>query len=378
MIVGSMEMRSKDSADVINAIVCCDRPLSRVGLFDYVWSDTLTKWAASEGYSVDDQGKPISPEEYFGFDLVGAGGWVQTLPRYGPGSDEVLDETDEWVVKRSGAGAVLKTWKHKSGTPEHMDFHMTSRRIWEETYRPLLLEVDRGRFNIEDTRKKLQHHREQGYWTYFGALFVCEMMRCSMGDVCMLESMLLDPDWIRDYCRVYTDLYKACYKILFEEAGKPDGVWIYEDLGYRNGLFCSPSVLRSLIFPYCAEIVDFFHSYDLPVILHSCGRITEALPLIVEAGFDGLHPMEAKAGCDIMTFADKYGEDLAFFGGLDIRVLESGDRGLIRSEVTALVEGLKARGARFVFGSDHSVSTNVALADLKFAHDVYREHMAYA
>ena len=100
--------------------------------------------------------------------------------------------------------------------------------------------------------------------------------------------------------------------------------------------------------------------------------------MLVDAGFDALHPMEAKAGCDVMEFAETYGDKLAFFGGLDIRILESGDRDLIRSEVTALIEGLKARGARYVFGSDHSISTGVALADLHFAHDVYREHMVYA
>jgi hypothetical protein len=38
---------------------------------------------------------------------------------------------------------------------------------------------------------------------------------------------------------------------------------------------------------------------------------------------------------------------------------------------------MKALGARFVFASDHSISTNVAYADFAYALDVYREHMAY-
>ena len=372
-----MEIARKDSSDVINAIIRRDRPLSRVGLFDYLWTETVDRWVAGEGYPVDGDGKPVAGEEAFEFDMVGAGGWIQAFPKFGPDVGEVLDETDEWIVKRNGAGAAMKTWKRRSGTPEHVDFHMTSREIWEADYRPHLLAIDRGRFDVEGTKQKLQRFKAQGLWTYHGLMFVCEMMRSSMGDVCMLESMLLDPEWIADYCRVYTDLYKACYKALFEEAGTPDGIWIYEDLGYRNGLFCSPKVLGELVVPYYAEIVEFFHSYDLPVILHSCGRITEALPMLVDAGFDALHPMEVKAGCDVMAFADTYGDRLAFVGGLDIRVLESGDRDLIRSETIKLVEGLRARGARYVFGSDHSISTGVALADLRFAHEVYREHMAY-
>jgi hypothetical protein len=42
-------------------------------------------------------------------------------------------------------------------------------------------------------------------------------------------------------------------------------------------------------------MVDFFHGYGLPVILHTCGSTAQALPLILEAGFDGLNPMERKA-----------------------------------------------------------------------------------
>lgn len=89
-----------------------------------------------------------------------------------------------------------------------------------------------------------------------------------------------------------------------KEAGKPDGVWLYEDLGFNKGLFCSPSILENLIFPYYKEMVDFFHGYDLPVVLHSCGGIKEALDLIVGAGFDALNPMEAKAGCDVVSWEE--------------------------------------------------------------------------
>lgn len=202
-------------------------------------------------------------------------------------------------------------------------------------------------------------------------------MRQSMGDVCMYESLLLQPDWVHDYNRVYTDFFKTHFRVLIEEAGKPDAIWLCDDLGYRNRLFCSPKVLEELIVPYYKEIIEFFNSYDLPVLFHSCGAVEQAVPLIVEAGFVALNPMERKAGNDPLKYAEQYGDKLAFIGGLDARVLESGDRELIRREVVALIEGMKERHARFVFGSDHFISTNVAYADLQYALDVYREHMAY-
>jgi len=350
------------------------KPADRVGLLDSPWWDTLEKWV-EQGYPVNEEGKPADAVDHFAFDMCCVGGWFDLMPLRG--HSELLEETEEWAVRRNGAGAALKYWKHKSGTPEHIDFRMTSRRVWDRDYRPHLLDVDRERLDIEGAAKNLAKRRGQGLWTFYGHLFIWENMRQSMGDTCMYESLLLDPDWIHDYNRVYTDFFKAHFKVLIEEAGKPDGIWIYEDLGYRNGLFCSPRVLEELIFPYYKELVEFFHSYDLPVVFHSCGGVEEGLPLIVAAGFDALNPMEVKAGCDALRFAERYGDRLAFVGGLDARILESGDRELIRKGVTRLIEGMKAMDICYVFGSDHSISTNVRYADFKYALDVYREHMMY-
>ena len=68
---------------------------------------------------------------------------------------------------------------------------------------------------------------------------------------------------------------------------------------------------------------------------------------------------------------------MTFSGGLDARVFESGDRDLIQSRVVEMVEGMKARGAYYIFGSDHSLSTNIRYADFQLAINVYRDHMMY-
>lgn len=236
---------------------------------------------------------------------------------------ELVEETDAWEVKRNGAGAALKYWKHKSGTPEHIDFVMTTREVWERDYRSQLLELDPARLKIDEMRKKYAEAHDAGMWTHFGHMFIWELMRQSMGDVTMYESLVLDPAWVHDYNQVYTEFFKKHFAYAFEQVAVPDGVWIYEDLGYKNGLFASPKVLREVIFPYYKELVAFFHSYDLPVVLHTCGSTAEAMPLILDAGFDAVNPMERKAlNNDPFVFADKYGDQIAFIGGLDARVFE--------------------------------------------------------
>jgi len=350
------------------------RRADHVPIHDSPWGDTVRKWV-TQGMPTDEKGNPTNAVDHFEFDMAGCGGWFDWMAKRGV--QDVIEETDDWKVVRNGNGAALKWWKGKSGTPEHIDFLMTSRDVWDRDYRPHLAEFEPDRVNVESARNSLAQRRSQGKWTFYGHQFIWENMRASMGDVTMYMALIDDPEWVHDFNRVYTDMWKAAFRILIEEAGKPDGVWVYEDLGYRDRLFCSPTVLADVIFPYYAELVEFFHSYDLPVVLHSCGFQEPMIPLAIEAGFDALNPMEVKAGNDILRFAEQYGDTIAFVGGLDARILESGDRDVIRDGVTRFIRGMKARGARFVYGSDHSLSTNIDYGDFRYSLDVYREEMAY-
>jgi uroporphyrinogen decarboxylase len=376
------------------------KPAERVALRGSPWADTVAnwvrqgyptrtvyrdvgenRWCAEDGRAVEvtvagEYEEPVPVWEHFGYDMVGVGPWMNIEPLRD--HSEVVEETDEWEVRRNGAGASLKFWKHKSGTPEHIGFVMTTREVWERDYRPYLLDLDPERVKVDEMRESKATLDAAQVWTHYGHMFVWESMRQSMGDVTLYQSLLLDPAWVHDYNRVYTDFYKTHFKFMFDQVGMPDGIWLYEDLGYKNGLFASPQVLGELIFPYYAELIDFFHSYDLPVVLHTCGSTAAALPLIVDAGFDALNPMERKAqDNDPFLFAEQVGEDLAFVGGLDARVLETNDREVIQREVSEYLEGMKARGARLVFCTDHSISTNTRYDSYRYALDVFREHMAY-
>ena len=114
--------------------------------------------------------KPVDPFHYFEFDLHRSAGFFDTEPIFG--HEEILEETEEWEIVRNGAGAALKWWKHKSGTPEHIDFQMASREIWLEQYRPHLLTVDKRRFNgkwwgdrnLEEDRAEFALARQRGQW----------------------------------------------------------------------------------------------------------------------------------------------------------------------------------------------------------------------
>jgi uroporphyrinogen-III decarboxylase len=88
--------------------------------------------------------------------------------------------------------------------------------------------------------------------------------------------------------------------------------------------------------------------------------------------------MERKAnGNDPFLFAQKYKDKLVFIGGMDVRVFESNDKSLIKKEIAYYLDGMKLRGARLLFASDHSITPNVHYDTYRFALDCYREHMVY-
>lgn len=369
-----------NSRDLIHGLLTKGR-YDRVGLYEHFWPETVPGWVP-QGYPThtvlrDGQEvvEPVDFHDHFGFDMDRCWGPFETVPIRG--QREVLEESDEWVITRNGAGAAFKRWKHHSGPPEHVDFAMSSRAIWERDYRSHLLDFDPTRIDFERARDTLTRAQAAGRWVFYGHLFAWEIARQSLGDINLYQSLVTDPDWILDFNRVYTDFFKAHFRALFEVVGLPDGIWLYEDLAFRGRLFASPRTFGKLLLPFEAELVEFFHGFGLPVVLHSCGCVTQALPLIVEAGFDALQPMEIKAGCDPLAYAQQYRDKLAFIGGLDIRILETNDRELIRQGVSDLVKGMKAHDARFIFHSDHSITTAVTYDSYRLALDVYQECMAY-
>ncbi|HUU69343.1 MAG TPA: uroporphyrinogen decarboxylase family protein [Planctomycetota bacterium] len=352
------------SREIIAALLRREIP-ERMGIYEHYWGETVPAWQ-KQGFP-----ETAKVEDYFGYDIQGVGGWFDTGIR--PGfQEEVIEETDEWKVRKDGRGATLKYWKAKSGTPEHIAFEVTTPEAWRP-FRESLLTLNTKRIDIDAMRTAMKEATPTGRFRVYGHLFIFETMRGTLGDVCMLESFLLEPEWIKDFCRVYTEHYKIHYDYIFREVGLPDGMFIYEDLGFRNGLFCSPRTLAELVIPFYKELVGFFHDHKLPVILHRCGDIRQAVPLIIEAGFDCLQPMEAKAGNDVLEFAKLYGTKLSYMGNIDVTVLNRNDDRLTRAEVEHKVGTLAKMRIPYIFHSDHSLPPDINFGTYKLAVETFRK-----
>jgi uroporphyrinogen decarboxylase len=266
---------------------------------------------------------------------------------------EVVEEDEDTVLTRDGNGALLRRHKKHDATPEHVDFMVRDRELWEERIKPLL-KPDRRRINFEGYRAAKAHAAATNRFFCWGGVNVFESMHPVSGHEYMLMGMALDPDWVRDMVNTFAELTVQMQEILFAEEGEPDGIWFYEDMGFKQRPFMSADMYREIVEPGHKLTCDACHARGLPVIMHSCGFVEPLLPGMIRAGVDCLQVLEVKAGMDPLRIKRQFGDELVLFGGMDARNLVANDIDAIRAELDEKIPVLKENYG-YILHSDHSI-----------------------
>jgi uroporphyrinogen decarboxylase len=338
------------------------QPVDRVGLFEVFWQETARSWS--------DQGHFAKPEmvsDHFGLDVRRAGGEITpmtwkllNLVADLDAGETILEETDTVRTVRNGNGALLRWRKDGSGAPEHVDFLVKGRKDWEEHIRPKLL-------NTKDYHRRIDWQRyratrtdcaQKSVFLAAGVVAAFDLMNELCGHEGVLTGMAMDPDWVRDMCDVYAKVSIDLLETLLAAEDMPDGLWVWDDLGFKHRPFMSPAMYGELVFPAHKRLFDFAHSRKLPVVLHCDGFVEALIPQLIEAGIDCLQPIEVKAGMDLLKLKKAFGERIAFIGGMDARELLTNDLGRVRHELESKLPQAMA-GSGYVLQVDHSVPAGV-------------------
>jgi len=324
-------------------------PVDRISAYEAFWSDTHRAWEADGKVKPDDDF-----DDLFNFDLsvCGCFNLVADLD-FKP---VVLEETEETILRLDGNGAQLRHHKLHSSTPEHVGFTVTEREQWE-AYKPLLV-PDERRINFDAYREVKKKADAAGRFFMWGGVNVFECMHPIAGHENMLMGMVEDPDWIFDMVNTYQNLLLGLQEILFAKEGQPDGIWYWEDMGFKERPFMSPRHYKELIFPAHKKTVAFAHERKMPVIMHSCGYVEPLLPGMVEAGIDCLQVIEVKAGMDLLKIYKDWGDRLSLMGGIDVRVLYSNDLEAVERELQSKLPIVMGNNG-YLLHSDHSIPHTV-------------------
>ena len=339
--------------------ILAHEPVDRIGVFEHFWNDTCVDYVA--------KGKIPAGEdfdEHFGLDMSVF--WVLNLVLDLDFEPVTVSEDADTYCVRDGNGALLRQHKHHDTTPEHIEYAIKCQDDWGKVKHMLENTAnDERRIDFSAYREKKQAAEKGGRFFCIGGVNVFEAMHPISGHEHMLVGMALEPDWILDMAATYTRLIIRLQKLLFEREGLPDGVWYYEDMGFKERPFMSPAMYEELIMPSHKQTFDHAHSLGLPVIVHSCGFVEPLLPGMIAAGMDCLQVIEVKAGMDLLRIYREHGDKIALMGGIDVRKLYTNDKKMIDEELERIIPIVK-QGFGYVAHSDHSIPKTVEYETFRY------------
>ncbi len=361
----------------------------RVPIHDSPWTAAIQRWH-NEGLP-----REVSPAEYFDYELVGFG--ADTSPCF---PIEIVDEDEEYILRTTQHGGLRRDHKDYSSTPEIIDYPCKTREDWEKIKERLTPDRDRvdwdgawlagtgedqrGDDSILETGRcdrrlglpGWQQAYDEGRFVFYPAAFGYDKMQSYVASEQLLMAIATEPDWVRDMYETDVTLTIQMYEIMTEGGFRFDGAWLYCDLGYRNGLLFSPQHYDEQLRPTFQRLVDYFHSQGLPVLLHSCGCVTELIPRFIEDGLDCLQPLEQKAGMDLLELKKNFGDKLTLMGGIDVRAMADSDPAVIEEEIRTKIP-LAKQGGGYIYHSDHSIPNNVSFDQYRRVLALVRQYGGY-
>jgi len=144
-------------------------------------------------------------------------------------------------------------------------------------------------------------------------------------------ALALQRELVERIFRRVSDLILAEVDGMVQQEGL-GAVWISDDLGFNSGTFISPDDLRLLVFPTYAEICRLARRRDLPVLLHSCGKLHAILPDLVDCGINALHSLPPNL-YDLKALKAEWGHRLCLLGNIDVDLLARGSQRQVRAAV---------------------------------------------
>lgn len=133
-----------------------------------------------------------------------------------------------------------------------------------------------------------------------------------------------------------------------------------DDMAFKTGPLLRPAWMRKHYFPRLARVIAAHHARGIKVLFHSDGNLNAILSDLVDAGIDGLNPLEVLAGMEIAD-VHRCHPHLFLCGGIDVsQLLPLGTPGQVRETVRRSIE---AAEGRLMVGSSTELNNEVPLAN---------------
>lgn len=293
---------------------------------------------------------------------------------------QVLQEDERHVVFRDEGGIVRRALKEGTvrGTRPSMDqyisFPVTDRESFERMKRRFD-PMDPDRYPAT-WNKLVQQYRSRDYPLCLvpnACLGLYSTPRRWMGTEAACVMFYDDPKLMHDMLDFIADFIIQVTARALQDVQVDYFNW-FEDFAFKTGPLVSPAIFRQFLLPRYKRVNEHLRSHGVDTItLDTDGNCDVLIPLLIEAGINGLWPLEVAAGNDPRQMRKEYGRDLTLSGGIDKRVLAQ-DKKAIEEEVMSKVPPLVADGG-YIPTIDHTVPPDVPYENLLYYLEVKAKAM---
>ncbi len=192
--------------------------------------------------------------------------------------------------------------------------------------------------------------------------------------------MYSEPELVDAVMQHLVDFYADVSRRIFDAAADSiDIFFIGNDFGSQTGPLLGPALFERFLLPHLKRLIDLGHSYGLKVQLHCCGGFAPLIPLLIEAGLDGLHAVQPDCrGMDLRTLKAEFGDKILFNGAIDSHhVLIDGTAEIVRKKTREVLD-IMMPGGGYVAGASHdTILEETPLENVLEMFDTVREYGNY-
>jgi uroporphyrinogen decarboxylase len=204
----------------------------------------------------------------------------------------------------------------------------------------LMLMASKGNFQDQISQVFVQPGPFRESWTLLGSMEK------------LLYHYMKSPQFVKDLARLITDYILEVVDMAAELGA--DIIALDGDLAFSQTTLMSPAQYEEYVFPYHREITEHAHRKGLLIFKHSDGNMWPILDGIVEAGFDGFHPVQPQC-MDIGEVKAKYGDRLCILGNIDcMHLLPFGSEEEVERAVKETI-AKAAPGGGYIISSSNSI-----------------------
>jgi len=288
----------------------------------------------------------------------------------------LLHDDCRWVMAENG-------YRHPAGRPM-FSVPAPEERITLSQPGPLadcnsLREVDGypwpdpDHFDFSDVLAEIRSHADKAVFTGMWSPFF-HIVADLFGMENYFVRMHTDPHIVEAVtARVVDFCCEANRRFFTALGGEADVFFFGNDFGTQLDLLVSPDDFRRFVLPGFRRLIDGAKSFGKKVLLHSCGSVYKVIPMLIDAGIDGLHPLQARAAdMNAEKLAREFGAHIAFVGGVDTQqLLIHGAPVDVREEVRRLRDVF---GPNFIVSPSHeAILPNVPLDNIVAMAEAARE-----